>query len=796
MVSVEEQLASSRKQLSQAELNLRTQKRKLQSQETQLQSQEISFREQTRPEGLDLKRQISLSESFGAGGVGGAFKKIETKKTVQRKEFLPKFEQAQEQISQAKVQLQSRQQELSTFGAGLKKQEQFELGRKFARKGKAPFFQSSEVVAGFRFEQRGEKAARSSSELARLGLKPIVSGETGAVVGFEDIAAGRSFEVSEIGSIGDVRLKGLEEKGIVTLTQQAPETLQSVDASALMSVEPARQGGFRSGVKEFFLTKPDPSREIFGTSPAARTVEFIATAPFQLASGIKQEFQRSGREIKQEEFFGAPALGVTIGAVGTIIPESPAGQLGTAAGLKLISKAPQVVRTIAQVGFGGLGIVTALDPELSAEERVGGGLIAGLSIAGLGSETLPFIKGGFARFSTKFKPVKGGEVDIGGVKVDTKFIGDLAFDGGKGQIGLIPESIGTAQGRFQSGAGALERGGFGFSPSEQIKGFGGKELRLTTSQRGLQTKDGQFKVDPEISDLGFFFTPADPITGIPQTRVSRLGLQDFFKRPTGDVSFSLVGTGRPQIIVTEPVPIITTGRTGTGGKARITPKGSTELEVTSLSNIEVIEQLGVTTVKGQKVDLILGRLSGATTTRTSGRGGAVGDIISTRTPTTIPITSILSPSLGATGLITNLTQRTSSKTGGLSTGQGGSFPTLDLVPPSGIGSLSGGLSGGLSPNIIPQSSTGIPTLDLFRAPQRTKRPPRRLKSRKRKTKKVTKIKRKRPRVPIRPSFTGIIVGVEEAAIVSETFGVTPGQIRGLATGFERPKRKKKKNKKK
>lgn len=62
--------------------------------------------------------------------------------------------------------------------------------------------------------------------------------------------------------------------------------------------------------------------------------------------------------------------------------------------------------------------------------------------------------------------------------------------------------------------------------------------------------------------------------------------------------------------------------------------------------------------------------------------------------------------------------------------------------------------------------------------------------------KKRKQKKAKSRVLIRPSFTGIILGIEEAPIISPFFGVLPGQIRGLATGFDVPKRKKKKVSKK
>lgn len=46
-----------------------------------------------------------------------------------------------------------------------------------------------------------------------------------------------------------------------------------------------------------------------------------------------------------------------------------------------------------------------------------------------------------------------------------------------------------------------------------------------------------------------------------------------------------------------------------------------------------------------------------------------------------------------------------------------------------------------------------------------------------------KKKKKKRRVLIRPSFTGIVLGIQEAPSISPTLGIVPGQIRGLRTGF-------------
>ncbi len=58
-----------------------------------------------------------------------------------------------------------------------------------------------------------------------------------------------------------------------------------------------------------------------------------------------------------------------------------------------------------------------------------------------------------------------------------------------------------------------------------------------------------------------------------------------------------------------------------------------------------------------------------------------------------------------------------------------------------------------------------------------------------------KAKGKRAKVRIAPSFTGIVLDIREAAIVSPRLGVIPFSIRGLETGIPKSKKRKKKKKK-
>ena len=89
--------------------------------------------------------------------------------------------------------------------------------------------------------------------------------------------------------------------------------------------------------------------------------------------------------------------------------------------------------------------------------------------------------------------------------------------------------------------------------------------------------------------------------------------------------------------------------------------------------------------------------------------------------------------------------------------QTGVFETSIIAPTAGLGFKLGGLRG-----------FDLPDLPKF---FKTKE-----------KKKKTKVKKKKKGI-IRPSFTGIVAGVEGAAIEIPRLGITPFQIRGLKTGF-------------
>jgi len=800
MVTVQELISRRAGEISQIESQLTEQEETISEQETQLTTteqqlaaQERRFIRETQPLQLTLGRQASLASSVGIGSVAREAKRVKRLKLKAREETLPKFRAAEVEIEASRGQLaESRQQiiaqreSLAPVKAELAKAQQFERGRQLASvPGGVLGLDTREERRGFRIGQQQIESAELRKEQLKLlktfetaGLKPIVV--SGEIKGFDLIGKQASLPVENIGRLDKPQLEILEKAGLLTFKTEPPNPLSIVSQPQMSIQRPVEELSLVEKVKGKvgeFLTSPTQI-PIFGGGGSIPITDI--TEPIK--SDPETPFLLKGAAEFTEQVAGTPLrLAATTGIAG------------------VLAVAPAAIRLVAGLGTTALGTQQFFQGETEAE-RAAGVIVGTLGLTATAFEAAPFISGALARLSPRFKPIRSGEVDIGGVKVDARFIEELKFDSGVGKIGLIPEGIGRGQGRFAPGAGALQRGGFGFKPGEQLKGFTGRELRLTTSQRGLIAEQGQFKVDPSVSDLGFFFTPADPVTGIPQTRVSRLGIQDLFGRPGGEVSFSLTGTGRPQIIVTEPTAIVATGRTGVGGVARITPKSSSELEVTALTNIRIVERLGVTTIKGQRTDIILGRLTPERLTPRFGPG-RVGDIISSTKTTTISTGSIFG---GTTGLITafprtSITTPTSSKglTGSLSTRGVTSTGITSIGTPSiGVPSI------GVPPTSPPTSpptldiptinipSIGTPSVGTPSIIPPPSRPPKR-RGRERKRKKETKTKkRKKPRVPIRPSLTGIVLDIETPAIATETFGVSPFDIRGTRTGLA-PKKKKK-----
>ena len=330
--------------------------------------------------------------------------------------------------------------------------------------------------------------------------------------------------------------------------------------------------------------RPRPSRfaqarEFFFGETGER---FTGISSFPLFGISTATPQFTFREIKT----GLAGTGFAGEVVSEIIPTTPIGTaavVSTPAVFRFLSPA---IRTAVTSGFGVLGTTTALDKELTTAQRTAGGIVGGLAFLGATAELSPFIKGGIARLSPRFRGVKGDQF------VTTSKLAP------RGIAEVIPEVKTLTPGETVDVQLIPPGRGFGFTRAEQ-EAFIGKRVEITTSARDLIKGTGEVKVAEGEEGLGLFFTPSLE-RGIPQARVSRLGLTDFFKAPKGDVSLGFAPS-RPQIVFLRDVPIAKKGAPGT---ARGLGFPSGELEVTLLPGTEITGKLtGRTSIKGQKVDI-------------------------------------------------------------------------------------------------------------------------------------------------------------------------------------------------
>jgi len=457
-------------------------------------------------------------------------------------------------------------------------------------------------------------------------------------------------------------------------------------------------------------------------------------------------------------------FGVRVGA--ELIPTTP-GEVGITGGLIAASLfAPPIIGTAISLGVTGLGVRTVFDPSLTAEQRVAGGLVGTLGATGVIAGVTPFFRG----------------VGASGVRTAPEGFEVLPGIRGVGDIGLIQPGRGTVGSVDLPPSSPLVRGGFQVRPGEKAQ-FLGPEQFLTTSQRGL------FEVGRDIPiQREFFVTPQEPTLGIAETRISRLGLADPFRFPESvEIGFGV--PPRPQIGITRgEVARVETAEAFAIGRG-------TELEAIRTEGIITdVAQIGRARIRGQGIDIFEFQVGRTPTGRARPRR-IQDDFISTEVTTRVAG----EPLLGTLGVRTTrgVSAVTSALVSPLLTAPLSpdiSIPISPTISPPTIGIISPPISPGISPPISPGISTPLipevspPTVPIISPPifppfEPPRRPPRG-RRRKRKEKKVKR--GERIITPIRPSFTGIVLGIEEAALVDPRFGVLPGQIRGLATGFDVP----------
>ncbi|KKN48519.1 hypothetical protein LCGC14_0652120 [marine sediment metagenome] len=634
-------------------------------------------------------------------------------------------------------------------------------------------FPEEEAIAISRRQQLKIEAERRDRPFTRLETQRFLGGGLGVRAlrrGTE--RAGRIEDITGL-SFTEVITQALQPRvreGRIERQLQSIQDFGDPTLQTRLPTQPSPRGV--SAVGEFLFG--ETGRQFVGFNIRPRLVPFIQPRDVT-ATQIQEAFRTTPTDLSLPvsplgrggvtEFFPTPSefAGFGVRTTAELIPTTP-GEVGITGGLIAASVlAPPIIGTGISLGVGFLGARAAFDPTLTLEQRTAGGLVGVLGGVGVVAGATPFIRG-FGRRPTRI------------AREGFEFIPEVS---GVGDIGLLQPSGQALPGVDLPPTSPLVRGGFGRRPGGEAQ-FLGREQLLATSQRDLFIAGGEVEIAGP-----FFVTPQEPGLGLPITRISRLALVEPLRVPeTVEIGFGL--PPRPQIGIIRG-EVARTQRRGAFELGR-----GEELEAFRTSGtIQDIIRIGETRIRGQGVDIFefqIGRGRG-------GRARQIDDFVSTR-----PTTRVSGePLLGTFGIRT--TRAVSLTTPALSTlalTTGISPPTTPPLTPPTLPPTTPTFTTGISPPTIPTvSPPTTPTISPPISPPifPPVSPPRRIRGGRRKPKKKPKTKRKKARTPIRPSFTGIVLGIETPAFEVGGLGVLPGQIRGLRTGLSRPRRKTTKKKK-
>lgn len=585
----------------------------------------------------------------------------------------------------------------------------------------------SEASYRARAESLGRGVSKSQPSETKRFLKPIQTEQEQPTTKPEDTT--KTKIATELIKIGTPSILGI---GALGLKPYVPKKVVETESK------------FVKGTASFFLTKPE--KNIQGTiasvdisSPKKAGKSFVDVSKSVLAQpfvSVKNMFGEAKAESLQIEStktykgisriqtgFGSSALGIgTFGVKPSEPIVTPSVVFGvgekiipdTVGGAVLVSQIPYFAKPV-RAGFG--AGITALETrnilsgKTTLQEKKESVLLGGLAGTGTFFETLPYIRGVKYRTVNRlkgeykpvrvqeegFKAVEGRRIDViklekytgQGRKLSSVEVERLPIKVSRNEeIGLIPKGSPLKSGETIDvqlpSTSPLKRGGFGVKQSEKVL-FTDREQQLATSQIGFFKKREEIKLERE-----FFTTPEEPFLRIPETRESRLGIESPFETPKKvRVEFGL--PLKSQIGITTA----RVGRTETPTQFRI-GTGSELEAIKSSGTIQDVTRTGVTSIKGQGVEIFsfkigkgtrtgttrieTGSLTTEPSTRVSGEVVfASGTLGQTKTKDTVslsqPTISISSPSISST-----LPSRTISITSGLS---GTSpLPSLPTTPPS------------------------------------------------------------------------------------------------------------------
>jgi len=339
-----------------------------------------------------------------------------------------------------------------------------------------------------------------------------------------------------------------------------------------------------------------------------KVVRKIASTPFydkSLGEAFAPEgFQKESEVLKKgKEIYVSGGGGIVktpkldVGGKGSraiiseFIPTTPSGLI-TTAGLTAGSIAfPSIVGTGVAASVATTSYLTVRDPFATPTQKAAAGIAGVAGVVGTAAGVTPYVRGIKARVSSEYAKVKTAPEGF-------KFISGVGKE--SIDVGIIPSKSGNVNVNLPK-VSPLKGGAFRVTGKT-------RELFIGEGQTVATSQISFFKTGKEIPlQREFFVSPQDPITGLPVTRASRMGIiepLEFPKLSSSEISFGF--PKQPQIGLERGAIV------GWGESFRSYKIGrGAELEaIRSSGVITDIQKVGTTVIKGQGVDIYFFRTRG------------------------------------------------------------------------------------------------------------------------------------------------------------------------------------------
>ena len=165
---------------------------------------------------------------------------------------------------------------------------------------------------------------------------------------------------------------------------QFPQSDVVVSAPITYGRDPTTPYGVENkNVAYNYLTTEPTLKGISNKNVFGQSAQFFKYITFKPAAAFGEGVSDVGSFIKSSGKPTSQVTGTVVGAAGTLIPRTPVGQIALAGGVKIFGSLPKIGKTAVRSYFAYSGTKATLNPDLTPEERVAGGIIGTAGIASL-----------------------------------------------------------------------------------------------------------------------------------------------------------------------------------------------------------------------------------------------------------------------------------------------------------------------------------------------------------------------------------------------------------------------------